>query len=213
MNQTKRSETSRQQILVSALNLFSRYGYGGTTVQDIAENAGVSKGNIYHHFSNKEAIFRLLLERYFTVLSQPEFAFSRALSTGTFPENLEALARVVRDIVRNHRQSALVYIDVVEFNAAHVRPFYAEMGTRFAAFLKRNGMEASLQARLTDGLSPTSAVILATRIFFNYFSIELLFGVKNQFGKETDEVIGEIAQVLRHGMLRKDLPAQAPRSN
>jgi hypothetical protein len=47
-----------------------------------------------------------------------------------------------------------------------------------------------------------SAVMLATRIFYNYFSVEILFGVKNHFGKGTDDVIGEISRILRRGMLR-----------
>jgi hypothetical protein len=44
--------------------------------------------------------------------------------------------------------------------------------------------------------------MLATRIFYNYFSVEILFGVKDHFGKQTDEAVGEIARILRHGMLR-----------
>ena len=39
---------------------------------------------------------------------------------------------------------------------------------------------------LRAGISPGSAVMLATRIFYNYFSVEILFGVKDHFGKGTD---------------------------
>jgi len=68
--------------------------------------------------------------------------------------------------------------------------------------MKKHGMEDDLAGRLQDGLSPISAVMLATRIFYNYFSIEILFGVKDHFGKNTDEVVGEISRILRSGMLR-----------
>jgi hypothetical protein len=44
--------------------------------------------------------------------------------------------------------------------------------------------------------------MLATRIFYNYFSIEIIFGVRDHFGKGTDEVISEISRILRFGMLR-----------
>jgi len=44
--------------------------------------------------------------------------------------------------------------------------------------------------------------MLATRIFYNYFSIEIIFGVKDHFGKGTDQVVGEISRILRHGMLK-----------
>ena len=73
---------------------------------------------------------------------------------------------------------------------------------RFNTFIKKHGIEDELRSKLRDGLSPISAVMLATRIFYNYFSIEILFGVKDHFGKSTDEVVGEISQILRHGMLR-----------
>ncbi len=203
MNQEERSERSRTQILESALKLFSHRGYGATSVRDIAEDAGLSKGNVYHHFSDKETIFRALLDQYFQAMSSPDFPFNRALATGTFPENLEELGRAARETVKDYREYvALIYVDVVEFDGTHIRKFYADMARRFDAFMKKHGMENDLAGRLQDGLSPISAVMLATRIFYNYFSIEILFGVKDHFGKNTDEVVGEISRILRSGMLR-----------
>ena len=76
------------------------------------------------------------------------------------------------------------------------------MATRFETFMKAHGMEEALREKLQEGLSPTSAVMLATRIFYNYFTVEILFGVKDHFGKETDAAVMEISRILRHGMLR-----------
>ena len=59
-----------------------------------------------------------------------------------------------------------------------------------------------LPPQLAEGLSPVSAVMLATRIFYNYFTVEILFGVRDHFGKETDAAVHEISRILRHGMLR-----------
>ncbi|MFL6248173.1 MAG: TetR/AcrR family transcriptional regulator [Thermoanaerobaculia bacterium] len=203
MSQVQRSEKSRSQILDSALKLFSHKGYGATSVRDIAEDAGLSKGNVYHHFSDKEAIFRALIDRYFEAMSKPEFPFNRALAHGSFPENLEAIGHAIRDIVRDYREYvALIYVDVVEFDGTHVRKFYQNMADRFDSFMKATGMEKELTRKLAVGLSPVSAVMLATRIFYNYFTIEILFGVKDHFGKGTDEAVVEISRILRHGMLR-----------
>lgn len=205
VTQLERSERSRKVILDTALKLFSHRGYGATSVSDIAEEAGLSKGNVYHHFADKEAIFRALLDRYFAAMSQPDFPFNRALATGTFPENLEDLGRAARDVVHDYREYvALIYVDVVEFDGTHVRRFYEDMASRFETFLKTHGMEEELRAKLHEGLSPTSAVMLASRIFYNYFSVEILFGVKNHFGKSTEEVVQEISRILRHGMLRSE---------
>jgi AcrR family transcriptional regulator len=208
MQQEERSERSRAQILAAALELFSHRGYGATSVRDIAEEAGLSKGNVYHHFPDKEAIFRTLLDQYFEAISRPDFPFNRALASGSFPENLEAIGCAVRETVEQYRrQVALIYVDVVEFDGSHIRKFYAEMADRFSAFIRAHGMEEELREKLADGLSPISAVMLATRIFYNYFSIEIIFGVKDHFGKETDQVVGEIARILRHGMLKNGQPS------
>ena len=204
MTQELRSEKSRQQILDAALKLFSHRGYGATSVRDIAEEAGLSKGNVYHHFPDKEAIFRGLIDRYFEAMSDPEFPFNKALATGSFPENLEQLGESIRDAIRDYREYvALIYVDVVEFDGTHVRKFYANMAERFDSFIKARGMEQDLQAKLAEGLSPVSAVMLSTRIFYNYFTVEILFGVKDHFGKETDAAVKEISRILRHGMLRE----------
>ncbi len=203
MTQEERSEKSRQQILDAALRLFSHRGYGATSVRDIAEEAGLSKGNVYHHFPDKETIFRALIDRYFEAMSQPDFPFNRVLATGSFPENLEDIGRAIREIIRDYREYiALIYVDVVEFDGTHVRKFYENMAERFNAFMKATGLEEELAGKLAPGLSPVSAVMLATRIFYNYFTVEILFGVKDHFGKETDAAVSEIARILRHGMLR-----------
>jgi len=200
MQQEERSERSRNQILDAALKLFSHRGYGATSVNDIAAEAGVSKGNVYHHFPDKETIFRALLDQYFQAMSQPDFPFNRALASGTFPDNLEELGRAAREAVVEWRQHvALIYVDVVEFDGTHIRKFYADMAKRFETFLASHHIAPDL----ADGLSPTSAVMLATRIFFNYFSVEIIFGVKDHFGKQTDQVIAEISRILRHGMLKR----------
>jgi len=203
MNQEERSERSRAQILEAALKRFSHRGYGATSVADIAEDAGVSKGNVYHHFADKETIFRELLDQYFQAMSSAEFPFNRALATGTFPENLEELGKAARETVKDYREYvALIYVDVVEFDGTHIRKFYSDMSRRFDTFMRAHGMEKTLKGRLQDGLSPLSAVMLATRIFYNYFSIEILFGVKDHFGKNTNEVVSEISRILRNGMLK-----------
>jgi hypothetical protein len=144
-------------------------------------------------------------------MAKPDFPFNRALASGSFPDNLEELGRAVREIIRDYREYiALIYVDVVEFDGTHVRKFYANMADRFDAFIKSAGLEKDLAAKLADGLSPVSAVMLATRIFYNYFTVEILFGVKDHFGKQTDAAVHEISRILRHGMLRREEDAGAP---
>lgn len=205
MNQQRRSQRSREQILEAALALFSQRGFRATSVRDIAATAKVSTGNVYYHFADKEAIYRTLLDQYWQAIDDPNLPFNRALATGTFPENLEALGRASRELVHTYRRYiALVYVDVVEFEGLHIRKFYSEMPRRFADFMSRYGRADELTRRLRPGISPVLAVMMASRFFLNYFAVEILFGVPNHFGQDTDRVIRETAEILRHGMLRPD---------
>lgn len=54
---------TRERILVAALALFNARGSAFVSTNHIAEAAGVSPGNLYYHFRNKEEIIRALLER------------------------------------------------------------------------------------------------------------------------------------------------------
>jgi AcrR family transcriptional regulator len=52
----------RDEILTAALRVFARRGYGQASVDEIAEEAGYSKGALYWHFSDKEDLLLTLLE-------------------------------------------------------------------------------------------------------------------------------------------------------
>lgn len=55
------AEATRKAIVEAALELFSLRGYAHTSLDDVAEAARVSKGAIYHHFANKQAVFEAVL--------------------------------------------------------------------------------------------------------------------------------------------------------
>jgi AcrR family transcriptional regulator len=203
MNQDERSQRSRAQVLDAALALFSHQGYRATSVREIAEKAGVSTGNVYHHFKDKEAIFLDLLDVYWRAIEDPDFPINKALRTGSFPENLEAIGLAARESVARYRPYVtLIYVDVVEFEGSHIRKFYLEMAGRFERFVDLHRDEIKLEGKLRPEVQPASAVMFAFRTFLNHFAVELVFGVPDHYGKSTDEVVGEIAHILRHGMLR-----------
>ncbi len=58
--------STREQVLRTALHLFTEYGYFNTSVHDIAREAKVSIGSIYHHFKDKEGIAKALYEQLVT---------------------------------------------------------------------------------------------------------------------------------------------------
>ena len=53
---------NREAILRAGLDVFSRHGFRGSTLDQIAEGAGLSKANLLYYFPTKEAIYTTLLE-------------------------------------------------------------------------------------------------------------------------------------------------------
>ena len=199
--QEARSHRSRTQILEAALELFSHRGYGATSIRHIADAAGVSTGNVYHHFKDKDAIFQELLNQYWTAIERPDFVFNRALVSGPFPDNLEEIGEAARDMIIEYRRHvALIYVDVIEFEGSHIRKFYSEMSDRFGRFAAQN-RERLMTERLRPGIGAGDALMLVTRFFMNYFAVEILFGVPDHFGKQSGTAIRQIADILRFGML------------
>lgn len=56
------AEKTRQALLASAFKVFNEKGYAKTTLQDIAEDAGVTRGAVYWHFKNKTDLFEKLFD-------------------------------------------------------------------------------------------------------------------------------------------------------
>lgn len=64
MRRTKEeAEITKQNILTAALDVFSRKGYKATRVEDIASQAEVTTGAIYHHFGGKSDLYIALLKK------------------------------------------------------------------------------------------------------------------------------------------------------
>src|ERR1700694_5181845 len=56
-------EDRREQIIDAAMRVFSQKGFTRSTNKDIAREAGITPGLIYHYFENKEALFKAIVEQ------------------------------------------------------------------------------------------------------------------------------------------------------
>ncbi len=63
-------QKSRETIMQAAVSLFAEQGYALTTIAQIAQGAGVSKGLLYNYFASKEDLLRAILTDIFTVFSE-----------------------------------------------------------------------------------------------------------------------------------------------
>ena len=57
-----KGDERREQILQTAVSLFSKRGFKGTTTKEIATAAGVSEAMVFRHFENKDALYGAILD-------------------------------------------------------------------------------------------------------------------------------------------------------
>jgi AcrR family transcriptional regulator len=105
----------KERLLRVATRLFARHGFEGTSVQDIVDAAGVTKGAMYHYYGSKDD---LLFEVYHQLLTmQMSHLTDIVKSSGTPEERLRAAAI---DVV----ESSLASLDdmIVFFRSLHMLP-------------------------------------------------------------------------------------------
>jgi TetR/AcrR family transcriptional repressor of mexJK operon len=96
-----RSARKRKAIMEAATTLFLRNGYGGTSMDDIAAIAAVSKQTVYKHFSDKERLFTDL------VLDITDRAAELSREMTLMLEDTEDLERDLRELARRHITSVI----------------------------------------------------------------------------------------------------------
>ena len=83
--QAERSEATTSLLVREARKLFATRGFAGTSIEDIASAAGVTRGALYHHFPSKEAVFEAVFDaeqsaigaQVYTVLKRKRGALSK----------------------------------------------------------------------------------------------------------------------------------------
>lgn len=68
---TRIQQRNRAAILTAGLDVFSQYGFRGSTLDQIATAAGLSKPNLLYYFPSKDAIYTALLERLLETWLEP----------------------------------------------------------------------------------------------------------------------------------------------
>jgi TetR/AcrR family transcriptional regulator, fatty acid metabolism regulator protein len=141
----------RRLILDAAVRVFARQGFHTCRVSDIADEAGVAYGLVYHYFSSKEKILdTLFLERWDVMLA----AIAHADATQQAPrEKLRAIAAFIIDSYRHDPELMKVIIVEVTraantFGRTHLAKIREAYG-QIAAIVARAQAEGAFRTEIT----------------------------------------------------------------
>lgn len=134
-SRTTRKQEERQrkidEILDTALALFARKGYAGTTIEDIAEELGYAKASLYYYFPGKEAMVKALI---YDAMDAAAVRMDQILARSNHPvENLKDLIGYYVDDYLEKRGFFNIYHQVAHFMDSILSPEESRaMGMRMA---------------------------------------------------------------------------------
>ena len=209
MKKQAKSEISQKRVLDAAAKIFRDYGYAGTTMRAIANEADLKAGSIYYHFKSKDDLIAAVLETgMHAVTERVEGALAALPDTATGRERIEAA-------IRAHLSTI---IDVGNYTLATRRVFgQVPEAIRAKNMRMRDAYGSMWQKILVDARSRgefrTSANLTLARLFI----LGALNWTVEWFkpgGRSIDDVAREFASVVLDGLAGNEsvAPAKARRT-
>ncbi|HEX2907389.1 MAG TPA: helix-turn-helix domain-containing protein [Phototrophicaceae bacterium] len=162
---TARGEQARAEILEAAKHLFLHYGYGATSMRDIAKAAGNrAVAGIYNHFPTKQAIFQALLETH-----NPFDEIIAVVESGSGETGPKVFANVMRELMLRLPN----YVDFIDLAQIDLREFQGEYIIQISEAHRTavRVLQAVERAQKLPGLKPMNRIVLmelAANFIFGY---------------------------------------------
>jgi len=190
-----KGERTRAVLLDAAKRLFVANGYHGTSMRQIADEAGLALGGIYNHFGNKEDIFvGVLMERHPFLVVMPALLAAQGQSVETLLR--DAAQRMLVELSQNQDFLNLMFIELVEFEAKHIPMLFEMFFPPLMQFAQQ--LEAA-QGPLRDIPLP---IVLRSflGLFFSYFITDLIMGSQMPVVMRTG-AFDHFIDIYLHGIL------------
>jgi TetR/AcrR family transcriptional regulator len=189
-------------ILDAAERLFSESGYDGVSMRRIAESAGVSKANIYHHFASKEALYFAIMRR--SAMELTALLENLAEGKGPFQQRLQAFAGAhLEHLFDNAARVRLVLREALSGDEQKSRTLVEQVlggiVNRMVAIFDAGQRAGLLRDDLDPGLCAT--LLMGADLF--YFQVHGLLRQipEAAYIRQPDHYSQQMTDVLLNGML------------
>jgi TetR/AcrR family transcriptional regulator len=155
------------RILTAAGELFGDHGYDAVSMHAIAARAGVSKANIFHHFSSKESLYLAVLRN--ACQESAERLHELGAETERFERRLSSYADTMLSSMLEHGQVQRLILRELLTDGEHRGQEFAEkvFGENFArlvAILRNGQTRGELRADLDPAMVAT--LLIGANVFF-----------------------------------------------
>ncbi len=192
-------KSRKERIIQSAKILFAKKGFAATGLREIADKAGVSLGNIYNHFKNKEQIFDEIFDaRLVTDLLSETFVEV----VDEFPFNIDKAILSIKRIVDNNIEIyQLAFIDLIEFGGKYTNRMMEYIINFGKSFFVEKLLKESEGGRLKElNYDFLSGYFMFSVI--NFFSLSHILPALKVDNITDKEIAEMIADVVLNGIKR-----------
>lgn len=201
-------ERNRRAIEAAALRLFTRQGFHGTTMREIANAAHVSIGNIYNYYRTKLELFESIVQNYQRKFDAARERIFAQLHDPFRERDLKRLASLIRQVVyENPDYWRLMYIDIVEFENRHFSRTFDDLAGRFGRRFREPFRRAARDPHWT-GIDPALAFTAIYLQLFTHFLVEKLFHGRRHLGRSDGAAMSQLVELFTRGLWQ---PAPKPR--
>jgi TetR/AcrR family transcriptional regulator len=189
----------RQQLIETALDVFSRKGFDGATTREIAVEAGVTEAIIFRHFPTKQALYTAVVQakrdpaEIEAWMASVKSFIERNDDAGLFREIAHALLDCYRDDPRHERVMLFAALQGHQQTLVEHRRFSLPIMKSLTNYVARRQKEGALKP------GPPEAVITAIAgMASHYAMMTALFGFET--GVKDDEMVDAFVNILMDGV-------------
>ncbi len=178
-------EGNRKSILAAATTEFSEKGFGGASVNKIAERANTSKRMLYHYYGNKEALFLAVLEATYADIRKAERELDLELADPK--ESITRLVTFTWDYYRENPHFLALLNEENLHRAEHLKRSkrIQSLHSPFVEMLRRILEKGEQEGVFRGGVDPVQLYITIASV--NYFYCSNIYTLSVVFGRELAE--------------------------
>ena len=183
----------REDILQASLHLFATKGFHGTSMRDIAREADITEGLIYHYFESKRDLFRAIIDEYsFLPLLRTLPDLAEQLDLRAL---LIVLARGFFDVLKQNTELTRLLLQEVQVFPEEKEAFFADAVNESITELAR-----ILGNRMNDRARTQVDPEVSARIFFNsllaFFVEQEILGGKHLLPADESSYIDHLVDMF-----------------
>lgn len=208
---TRAGSDTVARILAAAEAVFAEHGFDAASMSAIAERAGVSKANVFHHFSSKHALYQAVLRHAIREVTQ-QLAHMKSQS-GAVSADLTQFARGhLASLLEHDRFARLMLREVLSDMPPErlkiAQQVFGEAFTELVTILRRGQEHGELRADMDPAM--VAMLLVGADVFFFQANKVFRHFPEVDFADDPARYSGMAVDILLRGILAPEAGASSP---